>query len=208
MRFDDQLALVGTTDRALGPATARALTSLGATLMHADDLVRENRSPDVVACCVPFANAATTADYVLLQQAWRLMERAGGGSIVLIASPLGTVWEAGAWGLLGALADHGLRVGIRVNAVEPDGPVELVLALAHRSCPLNGEVVTERDGVVALTIVAETDGYLSAALTPEELRAHWGEVMAARSWHRVRDSKSHITEFFHHVPGWDEATST
>ena len=66
---------------------------------------------------------------------------------------------------------------------EPDpsrGPaavVPMLLALAHESCPVNGETLGAGLGRFARIFAAETPGLYAPGIGPEELLARWAEVV-------------------------------
>lgn len=119
------------------------------------------------------------------------------------------------------LATEALARGIRVNAIAPSAatrmlvesaggaitpemvaaqqatrPVELVppamAYLAHRSCRLNGEILSVGGGKVSRYFLAETKGWQGGAgLAPEDVAAHLEEILApdgADAWADVHAS--------------------
>ena len=105
-------------------------------------------------------------------------------------------------GFARGLAREGEAHGITVNLIEPAGATRMaenmaesefrtwflttmrpelvspvVVALAHPSCTVNGEMLVVGGGRVARTVLAETLGYLGADLTPEEVLEHLPEVL-------------------------------
>jgi NAD(P)-dependent dehydrogenase (short-subunit alcohol dehydrogenase family) len=106
--------------------------------------------------------------------------------------------KAGVFGLTRVLAHEGARVNILVNAIAPLartrmttgllgdleahlGPefVSAVVAyLAHDSCAVNGHVYSVAGGRVARIFMAESQGIVLPALTPEAVRDSLGAIEA------------------------------
>jgi NAD(P)-dependent dehydrogenase (short-subunit alcohol dehydrogenase family) len=106
--------------------------------------------------------------------------------------------KAGVFGLTRVLAHEGARVNILVNAIAPLarsrmttgllgdleahlGPecVSAVVAyLAHDSCAVNGHVYSVAGGRVARIFMAESQGIVLPALTPEAVRDNLGPIEA------------------------------
>lgn len=109
-------------------------------------------------------------------------------------------------GLVRALASAGRPHNVTVNAIEPSAAtrmadnladsafkawfmdtmkVELVapavLALAHESCTVTGELFVVGGGRVARTVLAETVGYVNPRLSPEDVRDHLAQIMGDRN---------------------------
>ena len=72
--------------------------------------------------------------------------------------------------------------GGRTHLVSP-----LVALLAHERCPVNGELLVVGGGRVARTVLAETRGFVSAAMTVEDVAQHFDEVMSERDMVVIRD---------------------
>jgi hypothetical protein len=53
----------------------------------------------------------------------------------------------------------------------------MLLALAHESCPVNGETLGAGLGRFARIFAAETPGLIAPGIGPEELLARWDEVV-------------------------------
>ena len=53
----------------------------------------------------------------------------------------------------------------------------MLLALAHESCPVNGETLGAGLGRFARIFAAETPGLFAPGIGPEELLARWDEVV-------------------------------
>ena len=116
-------------------------------------------------------------------------------------------------GLTRALAAAGSALGITVNALAPAGATRMaenldesefrtwflatmrpelvapiVAVLVHDECDVSGELFTVGGGRVARTVLAETSGYVNPDLTPEDLREHLGEILAAPLVFQPRDT--------------------
>lgn len=112
--------------------------------------------------------------------------------------------KGGILGLNSSLAQEGAAQGITVNAIMPGattgiGP-RMVAAdgsgrevspgyvaataayLVHESCAVTGELVATGGGLVSRVFLADTPGYYSEDLSPEELRDHWGAVADERGY--------------------------
>jgi NAD(P)-dependent dehydrogenase (short-subunit alcohol dehydrogenase family) len=64
----------------------------------------------------------------------------------------------------------------------PEHVTPMLLVLAHRSCPANGETFGAGLGRFARIFWAETPGIVAPGLEPEELLARWDEVVGADSY--------------------------
>jgi NAD(P)-dependent dehydrogenase (short-subunit alcohol dehydrogenase family) len=156
--------------------------------------------------------------YHVLMPAWKHLVAGGGGRVVNTTSSVGTfgqrrsaVYASGKMGVVGltrVLAQEGAPDGIRVNAIapvassrmagevygklDPKVPPErvaaVVLALAHESCRVTGEVVSAGGGRMSRLIVAATDGYFAEDLDDEDAAAHLDDVCAQENVAMVPDS--------------------
>ncbi len=62
--------------------------------------------------------------------------------------------------------------------LRPELVTPLVVALAHESCTVNGELLVVAGGRIARTVLAETHGVIDRALTAESALAHLPAVLA------------------------------
>jgi NAD(P)-dependent dehydrogenase (short-subunit alcohol dehydrogenase family) len=110
--------------------------------------------------------------------------------------------KAGVFGLTRVLAHEGGRVNILVNAIAPlartrmtDGLLgdleahlgpecisAVVAYLAHESCTVNGHVYSVAGGRVARIFMAESQGIVLPALTPEAVRDNLGAIEAPEDY--------------------------
>ncbi|MEO3862340.1 SDR family NAD(P)-dependent oxidoreductase [Acrocarpospora sp. B8E8] len=99
-------------------------------------------------------------------------------------------------GVTRTLALEGARHGIAVNAIEPGARTRmtedllgeladrldpglvspLVVWLADPACDVTGEVYNVGGGRVARVVVAQTPGYFSRSVSPEEIRDNWHQI--------------------------------
>lgn len=111
-------------------------------------------------------------------------------------------------GMTRALAVEGEQVGIRTNAVSPLGHTRLnadlpdekrraffqrrarveqvaplVALLAHRDCPVNGEIIDAGAGRFARVMIGAGRGYIDVDATIETVRDNFAEVLADRDYH-------------------------
>jgi NAD(P)-dependent dehydrogenase (short-subunit alcohol dehydrogenase family) len=144
----------------------------------------------------------------LSKPAWRIFRAAGGGAIVNTTSAVGLFgqqrssgYAAAKLGIVGmtrVLAIEGAGYGIRVNAIAPvasspmAGPVygaldpkldpklvaATVLALAHESCKLNGEVISAGGGRIARVIIGTSPGSFVPDLSVEDASQYLGSLPA------------------------------
>jgi NAD(P)-dependent dehydrogenase (short-subunit alcohol dehydrogenase family) len=133
----------------------------------------------------------------------------------VFGSAAGTAYQAAKAGIVavtksGAIAGDG--VGIKVNAVlptaftrmtenvpdasfrefmretfRPERVAELVVVLAHQSCPVSGECVLAGGGRIARLSLAVSGGYVSEAATAEDYSAHLEEALDHREMFVPRD---------------------
>ncbi|HYT38826.1 MAG TPA: SDR family NAD(P)-dependent oxidoreductase [Acidimicrobiia bacterium] len=126
------------------------------------------------------------------------------------------------FGLARCLADKATTAGagIKVNLIGPcaatrlvtelpkSDPMDWVIAkahpaliapaaayLVHEDCPVTGEMLSVGAGRVARNFVAETHGYLNPDLTLEDVRDHFGEVVAEDGYHVPADMNELVDVF-------------
>ena len=126
--------------------------------------------------------------------------------------------KAGVLGLARSLAVSGRAAGITVNVVAPmamsrmmqagmrNAPpsaaladdrdpryvAPLVAVLCHDDCPTTGEMFNAGMRRYSRFVLAESDGYLHSAadVSPEEVVAHWDEIMDVSDFRVVTDTLS------------------
>ncbi len=116
-------------------------------------------------------------------------------------------------GLTRSLAGAGAPHGVRVNTVLPSAATRMaenladsdyrtwfldtlrpglvtpvVVALAHHSCTVTGELLVTAGGRIARTVLAETHGVVDPALTAERALAHFPTVLADDRLYRPADT--------------------
>ncbi|WP_460393019.1 SDR family NAD(P)-dependent oxidoreductase [Actinophytocola sediminis] len=144
----------------------------------------------------------------LLLPAWRHLGAHGGGAVVNTTSAVGvfgqqrsSVYAAGKMGIVGltrVLALEGAEHGVRVNAIAPVASSRMaadvygrlnpkldpgfvsavVLALAHRSSTVSGEVVSAGGGRISRLLLAATEGQFTPDLDDTTAAAALTEVCA------------------------------
>jgi NAD(P)-dependent dehydrogenase (short-subunit alcohol dehydrogenase family) len=113
--------------------------------------------------------------------------------------------KASYMGLARCLAEEAASHGIKINVLLPSGVSRLsesmpdsefrrwfqdtmkpeytsavAMYLAHETCAVNGEALTAAGGRVARSTFAETDGFVKAGLTAEDVRDNIDRIMAGR----------------------------
>lgn len=144
----------------------------------------------------------------LLLPAWQRFVAQGSGAVVNTTSAVGvfgqqrsSVYAAGKMGIVGmtrVLALEGAAHGVRVNAIAPVAQSRMaadvygrlndkldpgfvssvVLALAHPSAAVTGEVISAGGGRISRLLLAATEGHFSPALDDEEAAAVLSTVAA------------------------------
>lgn len=129
----------------------------------------------------------------------------GGPFIAAYSTAKAAAWAYGR-SLAPAAAEHGIKVNLLAPAAEtrmvtdpelrakvglpplpeghepspgrgPETVVPMLLALAHESCPVNGETLGAGLGRFARIFAAETPGLYAPGIGPEDLLARWDEVV-------------------------------
>jgi NAD(P)-dependent dehydrogenase (short-subunit alcohol dehydrogenase family) len=129
----------------------------------------------------------------------------GGPFIAAYSTAKAAAWAFGR-SLAPAAAEHGIKVNLLAPVAEtrmvtdpelrakvglpplpaghqpdptrgPDAVVPMLLALAHESCPANGETLVAGLGRFARIFAAETPGLFAPDIGPAELIARWEEVV-------------------------------
>ena len=148
----------------------------------------------------------------LSRAAWRPMRTAGAGTIVNTSSAVGLFgqqrssgYAAAKLGIVGmtrVLAIEGASHGIRVNVIAPvasspmAGPVyglldpmldpkfvaAAVIALAHDSCTLTGEVISAGGGRIARVAIATSAGAFVPGLEAEDAARYLASLPAAEQY--------------------------
>ncbi|MGX1703153.1 SDR family NAD(P)-dependent oxidoreductase [Microbacterium sp. NPDC055357] len=143
--------------------------------------------------------------------AWPVMVAQGHGRIVNTTSAAGLFGnfgqanygaaKAAIWGTTKTLAIEGARHGIQVNAIEPGARTRMtesllgeyadrldpslvapvVVWLSADECTTTGEAYNVGGGRVARVVIAQTPGYFSRSLSPEEVRDNWDALNDASS---------------------------
>jgi NAD(P)-dependent dehydrogenase (short-subunit alcohol dehydrogenase family) len=162
-----------------------------------------NMSPDLMN---PVLDVHLKGAFHVTQPAWVRMREQGYGRIVSTSSAAGifgnfgqTNYGAAKMGLVGftrVLAVEGAKYDIKANAIAPlaltrmtedimgalgdkldPGLVSpLVTYLSHETCEPTGRVFSVGGGRVAEVFIAETQGFASPTLTPEDVRDQWGTI--------------------------------
>jgi NAD(P)-dependent dehydrogenase (short-subunit alcohol dehydrogenase family) len=146
----------------------------------------------------------------------------GGPFIAAYSTAKAAAWAYGR-SLAPAAAEHGIRINLLAPAAEtrmvtdselrakvglpplpeghtpdpgrgPETVVPMLLALAHESCPTNGETLIAGLGRFARIFAAETPGLYAPGIAPEELLARWDEVVAEDGF-RVEGSTADSVAF-------------
>ncbi len=167
------------------------------------DKAFHNMTPELMN---PVFDVHLKGAFHVTQPAFVKMREQGYGRIVSTSSAAGlfgnfgqTNYGAAKMGLVGftrVLAVEGARYGIKANAIAPLALTRmteaimgnlgdrldpalvspLVTWLAHEDCPASGEVFSVGGGRVARIFLGETKGWCDPALSPEQVRDHWGEI--------------------------------
>jgi NAD(P)-dependent dehydrogenase (short-subunit alcohol dehydrogenase family) len=162
-----------------------------------------NMEPDLLN---PVLDVHLKGAFHVTQPAWQHLREQGYGRIVSTSSSSGvfgnfgqTNYGAAKMGLVGftrVLAVEGAKYNIRSNAiaplaltrmtepllgalgekVAPERVSPLVAYLAHESCEATGRLFSVGGGRVAEVFIAETKGFFSNDLTPEQVAENWDTI--------------------------------
>jgi NAD(P)-dependent dehydrogenase (short-subunit alcohol dehydrogenase family) len=162
-----------------------------------------NMEPDLMN---PVFDVHLKGAFHVTQPAWVRMREQGYGRIVSTSSAAGlfgnfgqTNYGAAKMALVGftrVLAVEGAKYGIKANAIAPLALTRmtedimgrlgekldpalvspLVTYLVHESCEPSGRVFSVGGGRVAEVFLAETQGWASPTLSPEDVRDQWGTI--------------------------------
>ncbi len=163
------------------------------------DKAFHNMTPDLFDAVI---DVHLRGAYNVTQPAWKHMREQGYGRVISTASGAGIFgnfgqanYGAAKMGLIGftrVLAVEGAKFNIKANAIAPVamtrmtegilGPIgdkfapelvsPLVAYLAHESCEPTGRVFSVAGGRVAEVFIAEGQGYVNPAMTPEDVAAN------------------------------------
>jgi len=163
-----------------------------------------NMTPDLLD---PVIDVHLKGAFYVTRPAWLVMRKQQYGRIINTSSSSGILgnygqsnYGAAKMGLVGltrVLAAEGERYNIKVNAIAPSAQTRMtenvigdlkgyldpalvspvVAWLAHEDVPASGEVFTVGGGRVARFFIGLTRGYYEPALTPEDVRDHFDEVL-------------------------------
>jgi NAD(P)-dependent dehydrogenase (short-subunit alcohol dehydrogenase family) len=105
-------------------------------------------------------------------------------SLAMEGAPHGILVNAVAPAALTRMFDEHLPrmpagVAAVVEQLDPELAAPVVAFLAHESCAITGEILLAAGGRFARVFVAQTRGFYSTTLSPEDVRDHLDEVMAS-----------------------------
>lgn len=72
----------------------------------------------------------------------------------------------------------GVAENIPAGAFDPALASPIIIWLAHKDCPVNGETFGAMSGTTTRLKVVETEGYFSRTPTPEAVRSNFPQIMA------------------------------
>lgn len=186
------------------------------------DKAFHNMEPDLLE---PVLDVHLKGAFYVTQPAFVKMREQGYGRIVSTSSAAGifgnfgqTNYGAAKMGLVGftrVLAVEGARYGIKANAIAPLAMTRmtenilgglkdkldprlvspLVTYLAHEDCPASGQVFSVGGGRVAQVFIAETKGFHSPTLTPEDVHTNWSTI-TDRTGFSVPENLGEETQLF------------
>lgn len=153
------------------------------------------------------AEVHVVGSFNLVKAAWADLAASGAGRVVNTTSGVGLLGfrrsygyasaKAGLVGLTRTIAVDGAEHGITANAVAPIARTDmaggnfgdlspvldpehvsgLVLWLAHRRCPVTGEVFSAGGGRIARWQIGVAEGIFEPVTTPEAIEARFAELM-------------------------------
>ena len=127
--------------------------------------------------------------------------------------------KMGLIGFVKALAVEGARYGIKANAIAPAAYTRMndelglpeeakrltpelvspaVLFLAHKDCPVSGDVLAVGGGRVARVVFGETEGFFDPDLTVEQVRDRWDDIADVGTFKELRTVEDGFEMFFKH----------
>jgi NAD(P)-dependent dehydrogenase (short-subunit alcohol dehydrogenase family) len=150
-------------------------------------LARHGRGRIVFAGSTARYGMARSVPYATAKSAYLGLTR----SLALAGAPLGigvnTVEPAGATRMAENLAESDYRTWF-LDTMRPELVTPVVVALAHDSCHVSGELFVVGGGRIARAIVAESRGVVDRDLTPETALAHLDAVLEDRDWTVIADT--------------------
>ncbi|GMU79390.1 MAG: putative short-chain dehydrogenase/reductase [Acidimicrobiia bacterium] len=167
---------------------------------------------------------------VMREQRYGRVVNTSSGAV--FGSPAGLAYQAAKAGLIGltrGLAVAGGDAGIKVNGLMPTAytrmtdtipddrfrefletrftPERVAAAaalLAHERCPVTGELFATGGGRIARVFLGVTQGYVSDEITPEDVAAHFDEIMATGGFTVPADRMAEFAGYLGRV-GFDPA---
>jgi NAD(P)-dependent dehydrogenase (short-subunit alcohol dehydrogenase family) len=158
--------------------------------------------------------------------AWPHMVDRGYGRIVMTTSsglfglPNNTSYAAAKGAVIGlarslatAGADHGIKVnliapgaftrmagrGEATPEMSPDLVAPMAAFLAHEECPVTGEVYAAGFGRFARMFIAQTEGYVSATPSVEDIAEHWAAINDEGQYYVPKDLTAWSNAFMRHL---------
>jgi NAD(P)-dependent dehydrogenase (short-subunit alcohol dehydrogenase family) len=159
--------------------------------------------------------------------AWPHMVDAGYGRIVMTTSsglfglPNNTSYAAAKGAVIGlarSLATAGADHDIKVNLIAPgaftrmggrgEAPpgmspelvAPMVAFLSHEDCPVTGEIYAAGFGRFARVFIAQTNGYVSATPTVEDVADNWDTINDESGYYVPADLTDWSAKFMDHLP--------
>jgi NAD(P)-dependent dehydrogenase (short-subunit alcohol dehydrogenase family) len=158
--------------------------------------------------------------------AWPHMVEKGYGRIVMTTSsglfglPNNTSYATAKGAVIGlarslatAGADHGIKVnliapgaftrmagrGEEPPGMSPDLVAPMAAFLAHEDCPVSGEIYAAGFGRFARIFIAQTEGYVSATPTVEDVAEHWKAINDESGYYVPADLTAWSKAFMAHL---------